>query len=295
MPAQLLDGKAIALQIREEIAQQTTQFRQTHDLAPCLAAVLVGEDPASAVYVRNKQKACQKAGVESQLHHLPKEASESELLALLERLNDDPAVHGILVQLPLPSQIDSQRVLDAVDPRKDVDAFHPHNVGLISQGRPRYLPCTPHGVQQLLHRCGIETAGKHAVVVGRSDIVGKPLAMLLGQRDSAMGPSAANATVTLCHSRTPNLTEITRQADILIAAIGRPQFVTAEMVQPGAAVIDVGINRTEQGLVGDVDFDAVREVAGFLTPVPGGVGPLTVAMLLYNTLTAARLLVSETM
>jgi methylenetetrahydrofolate dehydrogenase (NADP+)/methenyltetrahydrofolate cyclohydrolase len=204
-------------------------------------------------------------------------------------LNADPHVHGILVQLPLPAHVDATRVLDAVAPLKDVDAFHPENVGLLVQGRPRFLPCTPYGIQQILHRHDIAVSGKHVVIVGRSDIVGKPLAILLMQRTSPLGASAANATVTVCHSRTGALREITRQADILVAAIGVARFVTADMVQPGATVIDVGINRTDSGLVGDVDYEQVRQVAAHITPVPGGVGPMTIAMLLSNTLQAARI------
>lgn len=284
MSASLLDGKAIAQEIRSEIAQQTAEFVARHGRAPCLAAVLVGDNPASQVYVRNKQKACGEAGMVSQLHRLGTEATQEELLALIDRLNQDAAVHGILVQLPLPKQIDEARVLAAVNPIKDVDAFHPENVGRIVQGRPRFLPCTPHGVQQLLLRTGIDIAGRHVVVVGRSDIVGKPMAIMLMQRGRG-----GDATVTVCHSRTHDLPGVTRQADILIVAIGRPKFVTADMVKPGAVVIDVGINRTVSGLVGDVDFEAVREVASQITPVPGGVGPLTIAMLLHNTLLAARL------
>lgn len=284
MPATLLDGKAIAQQIRAEVAQQAADFAARFGRIPCLAAVLVGDDPASQVYVRNKQKACGDAGMASRLHRLGADASQDELLALIDRLNHDPEVHGILVQLPLPKQIDEARVLASVNPIKDVDAFHPENVGRIVQGRPRFLPCTPHGIQQLLLRAGIAIAGSHVVVVGRSDIVGKPMAIMLMQRGGG-----GDATVTVCHSRTRDLPSVTRQADILIVAIGRPKFVTAEMVKPGAVVIDVGINRTESGLVGDVDFEGVREVAGQITPVPGGVGPLTIAMLLHNTLLAARL------
>jgi methylenetetrahydrofolate dehydrogenase (NADP+)/methenyltetrahydrofolate cyclohydrolase len=250
---------------------------------PCLAAVLVGENPASEVYVRSKRKACELAGMTSQLHRLPGSVATQELLTLVKRLNDDPAVHGILVQLPLPPQVDANRVLDAVRPAKDVDGFHPENVGLLSQGRPRYVACTPLGIAQLLARNNVETAGRQAVIVGRSDIVGKPMAMLLMQR----GPGG-DATVTVCHSRSHNLGEITRRADILIVAIGRPRFVTADMVKPGAVVIDVGMNRLETGLCGDVDFERVKEVAGMITPVPGGVGPLTVTMLLHNTLLAAQ-------
>jgi methylenetetrahydrofolate dehydrogenase (NADP+)/methenyltetrahydrofolate cyclohydrolase len=227
-------------------------------------------------------------GLESVLHRLPADTVEQDLLSLIGQLNQNAQVHAILVQLPLPKHIRQTRILDAIHPLKDVDAFHPENVGRICQGRPRYLPCTPHGVQQLLHRCGIPVRGRHAVIVGRSDIVGKPMATLLMSRDSPLGPTAANATVTVCHSLTADLPAVTRQADILIAAIGRARFVTADMVKPGVAVVDVGINRTEAGLVGDVDFEAVKEVAGYITPVPGGVGPLTVTMLLHNTLAAAK-------
>lgn len=287
MPAAILDGKAVALQIRDEIAVAVKEITKQSSLVPTLATVLVGAEPASEVYVRNKQRACEKAGMQSVHHPLPADTTQAALLQLVAQLNEDKTVHGILVQLPLPGQIDEKAVLDAINPLKDVDCFHPQNVGLLAQGRPRFQPCTPFGIQQLLHRSGVETAGKHVVIVGRSEIVGKPLAMLLMQRDSALGPSAANATVTVCHSRTPNLPEITRQADILVAAIGRAKFVTADMIKPGAAVVDVGINRTDDGLVGDVDFDAAKEIAGHITPVPGGVGPLTIAMLLQNTLVAA--------
>jgi methylenetetrahydrofolate dehydrogenase (NADP+)/methenyltetrahydrofolate cyclohydrolase len=287
--ARILDGKSIAAEIQAELGEEIAGLIQHNGLVPCLAAVLVGEDPASDVYVRHKRKACQRVGIESQLHRLPAETSEDDLLALVSQLNKDPAVHGILVQLPLPAGLDSTRVLDAIHPLKDVDAFHPENVGRISQGRPRFLPCTPHGIQQLLSRCQLPVAGKQVVIVGRSEIVGKPLAMLLASRDSTCGPAFANATVTLCHSQTANLATVTRSADVLVAAIGRPAMITAEMVQPGATVVDVGINRTDDGLVGDVDFDAVAEVAGAITPVPGGVGPLTVAMLMFNTLAAARM------
>ena len=288
MVATILDGKGIAKQIRAELAEQTSVFVEAHGIQPVLAAVLVGEDPASEVYVRNKQKACERVGMGSHLHRLPADTTEQELLDLIAVLNEDASIHGILVQLPLPGHICESRVLDLITPLKDVDAFHPHNVGLISQGRPRYLPCTPHGILQLLHRYGITASGKHAVIVGRSDIVGKPMAMMLASRSSGMGPDGANATVTVSHNRPADLAAITRQADILIAAIGKAKFITAEMVKPGAAVIDVGINRTDEGLVGDVDFDSVKQVAGHITPVPGGVGPLTVTMLLYNTLDAAK-------
>ena len=285
--AQILDGKSIAAAIQEELSEQLVDFIENNCFTPCLAAVLVGDDPASDVYVRNKQRACERVGISSQLHRLAADISEEDVLGLISKLNKSPEVHGILIQLPLPKGISGARVLDAIHPFKDVDAFHPENVGRISQDRPRFLPCTPHGIQQLLDRCEIPIAGKHAVIVGRSAIVGKPLAALLVSRQSTRGPQAANATVTICHSQTEDLADITRTADILVAAIGQPQFITADMVKPGAAVIDVGINRTPAGLVGDVDFEAVREVAGYLTPVPGGVGPLTVAMLLHNTLKAA--------
>jgi methylenetetrahydrofolate dehydrogenase (NADP+)/methenyltetrahydrofolate cyclohydrolase len=283
MPATLLDGKQLAQQIRSELAEEVVEFIQNNGVVPCLAAVLVGDDPASEVYVRNKRKACEAVGIESQLHRLPADATADELLKLIAKLNKDDEVHGILVQLPLPKQIDASRVLLAMSPAKDVDAFHPENVGRLVQGRPRFLPCTPYGVQQLLVRNKIELAGRHVVIVGRSEIVGRPLSIMLSQK----GPGG-DATVTLCHSRTRDLATLTRQADVLVAAIGRPKFITAAMIRPGAAVVDVGINRTDEGLVGDVDFEAAREVAGAITPVPGGVGPLTIAMLLRNTLAAAR-------
>ncbi|HEX3602336.1 MAG TPA: bifunctional methylenetetrahydrofolate dehydrogenase/methenyltetrahydrofolate cyclohydrolase FolD [Lacipirellulaceae bacterium] len=283
MPATILDGKQLAQQLRSELAEEVIEFIQNNGVVPCLAAVLVGDNPASEVYVRNKQRACESVGIESQLHRLSKDASSDDLLKLIAKLNKDAEVHGILVQLPLPAQIDKHRVLLAVNPNKDVDAFHPENVGRLVQGRPRFLPCTPQGVQQLLIRSGIEIAGKHVVVLGRSEIVGRPLSIMLSQHGKG-----GDATVTLCHSRTRDLANVTRQADILIAAIGQPKFVTAEMVKPGAVVIDVGINRAENGVVGDVDFDGVAKIAGAITPVPGGVGPLTIAMLLRNTLSAAQ-------
>lgn len=294
MAASLLDGKAIAKQIRSETGEKVKAFTARTGLVPKLAAVLVGEDPASQVYVRNKERACERAGISSEVHRLPSAATQQELLTLISTLNHDASVSGILVQLPLPTQIDEQVVLDAVDAQKDVDAFHPDNVGRISQGRPRFLPCTPHGIQQLLHRYDLATSGKHVVVVGRSEIVGKPIASMLAQKDSAMGPEAANATVTICHSRTKDLPAVTKTADILIAAIGRPRYITADMVKPGAVVVDVGINRTDDGLVGDVDFQPIQEVASYITPVPGGVGPLTIAMLLENTLAACELQLSST-
>lgn len=285
MSAEIIDGKALAATFREQLAQEVAQFKAESQIVPHLTAVLVGEDPASAVYVRNKQRACEKAGIQSTLKRLPAETSEAELIDLVHELNADQGVHGILVQLPLPKHITETAILDAVNPLKDVDAFHPENVGLIVQGRPRYLPCTPYGIQQMILSTQMETAGKHAVILGRSEIVGKPMAMLLIQR--GLG---ADATVTICHSRTQNLKEIVRSADIIIAAIGQPEFVTADMVKPGAVVIDVGINRVNEKLVGDVAFESVKEVASAITPVPGGVGPMTIAMLLKNTLTAARIL-----
>ena len=289
MSAQIIDGKAIAQKVRSGLGEEVSALQAKTGVQPHLAAVLVGEDPASAVYVRMKQKACEQTGIGSTLHKLSAETTQQELLDLVHQLNQDDSVHGILVQLPLPEQIDELAILDAVTPLKDVDAFHPENVGLIVQGRPRFLPCTPHGVQQMLIESGTEVAGKHAVVLGRSEIVGKPMALLLMQKGEG-----ANATVTICHSRTQNLAEITSSADILIAAIGKPEFVTADMVKPGATVIDVGTNRVgDKKLVGDVDFDAVKEVAGAISPVPGGVGPMTITMLLKNTLMAARIAAGE--
>lgn len=284
MTARIIDGKQIAAEIREELRIEVEEFTATTGVTPHLAAVLVGNDPASAVYVRNKQRACEQAGIRSTLHQLDTETTEEQLLQLISELNAAEDVHGILVQLPLPGQIREQSVLDAVRPLKDVDAFHPENVGLMVQGRPRFLPCTPHGIMQLLRRTGVVTKGAHVVVVGRSEIVGKPVANMLLQKGEG-----ADATVTVCHSRTLALAEECRRADILIAAIGRARFITADMIKRGAVVIDVGINRGESGLVGDVDYDAVSEVASAITPVPGGVGPMTIAMLLQNTLTAARI------
>ncbi|HVT27476.1 MAG TPA: bifunctional methylenetetrahydrofolate dehydrogenase/methenyltetrahydrofolate cyclohydrolase FolD [Lacipirellulaceae bacterium] len=283
MRARILDGKQLARQIRSELAEEIIEFIQNNGVAPCLAAVLVGEDSASEVYVRNKQRACETVGIDSQLHRMGRDTSTDELLKLIAKLNKDREVHGILVQLPLPPQIDKNRVLSAVSPAKDVDAFHPENVGRLVQGRPRFLPCTPQGVQQLLLRSGIEICGTQVVILGRSEIVGRPLSIMLSQRGVG-----GDATVTICHSRTQDLPAVTRTGDILIAAIGRAKFVTAEMVKPGATVVDVGINRSADGVVGDVDFDSVADVAGAITPVPGGVGPLTIAMLLRNTLLAAQ-------
>ncbi len=287
MPAEILDGKAIAKQIQAETKQKVADFVAAGGPQPKLAAVLVGEDPASQVYVRNKERACKRVGIASELVRMPADSSTETLLEKVRQLNNDAAVSGILVQLPLPDQIDARLVLDTIDPNKDVDAFHPHNVGLISQGRHRFLPCTPHGIVQMLKRYGIQATGKNVCVIGRSDIVGKPMAMMLSGYGIGLGAEFANATVTLCHSRTADLAATVAQADIVVAAIGRPKFVTADMLKPGAVVVDVGINRTDDGLVGDVDFDAAMEVASYVTPVPGGVGPLTVTMLLENTLAAA--------
>ncbi|MDM4016737.1 bifunctional methylenetetrahydrofolate dehydrogenase/methenyltetrahydrofolate cyclohydrolase FolD [Roseiconus lacunae] len=291
MKAEILDGKRVAAEIRAEVAKSVEQFVASGAPAPCLTAVLVGEDPASQVYVRNKARACEKAGIEGRTHRLPVDAGQKELLALVNELNTDANVNGILVQLPLPAghDYDEREILDAIDPLKDVDAFSPINVGLLMQGRPRFLPCTPHGIVQLLHRSGISTSAKKVCVIGRSEIVGKPMAMMLAQKSGSCGPDVANATVTLAHSRTADLAATCRDADILIAAVGRPKMITGDMIKPDAVVIDVGINRVDDKLVGDVDFDAAAEIASAITPVPGGVGPLTIAMLLHNTLMAAKL------
>jgi len=295
MTAELLDGKRVAGEIRHDIAEHVRQFVQTGGPTPCLTAVLVGEDPASQVYVRNKSRACEKAGIDGRTLRLPAETSQQQLVDTVNELNANPTVHGILVQLPLPADgnggdgFDERAILDAVDPLKDVDAFSPVNVGLLMQGRPRFLPCTPHGIVELLHRSDISVAGKHVVVVGRSDIVGKPMAMMLAQRSGACGREVANATVTIAHSRTQNLEEVCRSADCLIAAVGVPEMIRGNMIRPGAVVIDVGINRVDDKLVGDVAFEEAKEVASAITPVPGGVGPLTIAMLLHNTLLAAKL------
>lgn len=287
MAASLIDGKLIAAQIREEVAAQVGALREK-GIEPCLAVVLVGDDPASHTYVEAKRKASQEVGIRSIRHRLAKETAESAVVDLISKLNHDADVHGILVQLPLPPHIDEYNIVSAISPQKDVDGFHPYNAGRLVAGLDTFIPCTPYGVLQMLEKSGIETAGKHAVIVGRSNIVGKPLMNLLVQKTDA-----ANATVTLCHSRTADIKAHTLRADILIAAIGQARFVTADMVKPGAVVIDVGINRIEeQGkvcLVGDVDFEEVREVASRITPVPGGVGPMTVAMLMQNVARAADL------
>ena len=292
MTAKLIDGKALSKKIQGEIRERVEQHLSQGNPKPKLAAVLVGENPASQVYVRNKQRACERVGIDSELHRLPVNVSHEEVMALVDQLNGDAGVNGILVQLPLPQQIDELEILDRIDPLKDVDAFHPENVGLLSQGRPRFLPCTPHGIVQLLDRSGVDCSGKSAVVIGRSDIVGKPIASMLMQK-GLPGIKSGNATVTVCHSRTQDLPAVVRGADIVVAAIGKANFVTADMIKPGAVVIDVGINRLEDRLVGDVDFDAVSQVAGMITPVPGGVGPLTVTMLLDNTLLAANLQIAQ--
>ncbi len=280
MTARILDGKAIAAEIRKEIIDGVGALRSQFGVTPGLAVIIVGENPASKVYVGHKHKACQEIGIYSEVIRLPETATEAELLKVLDGLNSDEKIHGILVQLPLPKHIDTERVLDQIRPDKDVDGFHPLNVGNLSVGRDALVPCTPNGVIKMLDIAGIPIEGKRAVIIGRSNIVGKPMFNLL---------LARNATVTVCHSRTADLAEVTRQADILVAAIGKPNFVTAAMVGPGAVVIDVGINRVGEKLVGDVDFAAVKEVAAAITPVPGGVGPLTIVMLLHNTLKAAKM------
>ncbi len=287
MPAQRLDGKALAATMRLEIASRVAERTLAGKRAPGLAAVLVGEDPASQQYVKNKHKACQDAGLATAVHRLPATTSQAELLSLVAQLNADPSVHGILVQLPLPKHIEEAAVIRAVSPAKDVDCFHPENVGLLAAGHPRFYPCTPHGVLQLLRRNGIATAGKHVVVVGRSNIVGKPLALMLMQKPTATNPAAGDATVTVAHTRTQNLTEVCQLADILIAAAGVPAIITPEMVKPGAAVVDVGTNNVAGKWCGDM-HESVWSVAGWVSPVPGGVGPMTITMLLYNTLEAAK-------
>jgi methylenetetrahydrofolate dehydrogenase (NADP+)/methenyltetrahydrofolate cyclohydrolase len=277
MTARLIDGKAIAAAIRAEVAAAVTEVVATGRRPPGLAAVLVGDDPASHLYVRNKARACEQAGIRSFRHLLPVGTSQAALEGLLADLNRDEAVDAILVQLPLPGGLDSRRILERVDPAKDVDGFHPENVGRLTIGRPAFVPCTPAGILELLDRSGVELRGAEAVVAGRSDLVGKPTALLLLHR---------HATVTLCHTRTKDLALHTRRAEILVAAAGRPRLITGAMVREGAVVIDVGINRVDGALVGDVDFPSVAPRAGQITPVPGGVGPMTIAMLLRNTLLA---------
>ncbi len=290
MTAQIISGTEIAKQIREELKQEITELKEKHNLIPGLATVLVGEDPASQVYVGQKEKASLALSIYSERHDLSADTSEEELLSLIDRLNKDPKIHGILVQLPLPKHINETRVLYAIDPKKDVDGFHPVNVGKLMIGEPDYLPCTPHGIQQLLIRSGVKIEGSEVVVVGRSNIVGKPIANILLQKKEG-----ANATVTVCHTGTRDISFHTKRADILIVAAGKPKAITADMVKEGVVVIDVGVNRigkTAEGkaiLAGDVDFEAVKEKAKAITPVPGGVGPITIIMLMLNTVKAAKL------
>ncbi|MCM1321262.1 MAG: bifunctional 5,10-methylene-tetrahydrofolate dehydrogenase/5,10-methylene-tetrahydrofolate cyclohydrolase [Bacteroides sp.] len=286
MSAHIIDGFQIASDVRARVAQQTAQLKR-QGVNPCLAVILVGDNPASVSYVSGKQKALAETGMTDRSIKLPEQTSEDELLSLIASLNADSSVHGILVQLPLPAHINEDKIICAIAPEKDVDGFHPMNTGNMLIGRKSFLPCTPHGVLVLLKTAGIRTQGAHAVIVGRSNIVGKPLAVLLARKD-------ANATVTLCHTGTPDTAVFTRQADILIAAVGKPHVITADMIKPGAAVIDVGVNRIPDStkksgfrLTGDVDFEAACEVASYITPVPRGVGPMTIAMLMQNTLEAA--------
>jgi len=290
MPARRLDGKALAAEMRTEIAAAIAARTALGKRPPGLTVVLVGDNPASHSYVRNKQKACTEVGIRSTLHHLPTDTSEAELLSLLASLNADPSVHGILVQLPLPPQIREDAVIEAVGTLKDVDCFHPENVGRLAAGIPRYYPCTPYGVIHLIRRNGIELAGKDVVVVGRSNIVGKPLALMLMQKPTKQNPTGCDATVTVAHTRTPDLAGVCRRADVLIAAAGKTGLITADMVKPGAVVVDVGTNPGPNGkLVGDVE-PGVEDVAGWLSPVPGGVGPMTITLLLENTVRAAELI-----
>ena len=291
MPASILSGTDLSAEIRAEVATGVIEMQEKHDVTPGLAVVLVGDDPASVVYVDNKQGACEQAGLFSDSARLPGSATEDEILTAVQAFNEDPRVHGILVQLPLPGGIDQHRVIEAINPDKDVDGIHPYNLGKLLQGRPDLAPCTPAGIVELLMRNGHDPDGANVVICGRSDIVGKPLAALLMQRGRG-----GNATVTVCHTRTRDLAQVTRGADILVAAIGRPEAITADMVKDGAVVIDVGINRVDDPsarrgyrLKGDVDFKTVSGKASAITPVPGGVGPMTIAMLLVNTLTAARI------
>ena len=279
MTAQLIDGVALSQKLRAQFAHETHAL-VAQGVKPGLAVILVGDDPASQVYVRNKVKACEQAGFHSVLERQPATLSEADLLARVEALNHDATIHGILVQLPLPPHIDAQKVIEAISPEKDVDGFHVASAGALMTGLPGFWPCTPHGCMKMLQDIGYDLRGKHAVVIGRSNIVGKPMAMMLLQQ---------HATVTICHSATPNLRHHTLQADVIVAAVGKRHLLTADMVKPGAVVLDVGMNRDDQGkLCGDVDFEGVRQVAGYLTPVPGGVGPMTITMLLANTLISAR-------
>ena len=279
--AKIIDGKAVSFSVREEIKKETEEFCKKHGYAPGLAVIIVGEDPASKVYVNNKEKACKEVGYYSEVYRLPESTQMPELLSLIDKLNNDEKIHGILCQLPLPKHLDETEVILRINPEKDVDAFHPINTGKIMIGNYHFLPCTPAGVMKLIESTGTDISGKECVVIGRSNIVGKPQAMLLLQK---------NGTVTICHSKTKNLAEVTRRADILVVAIGKADFVKGDMVKEGAVVIDVGMNRREDGkLTGDVDFASVEPKASFITPVPGGVGPMTITMLLTNTLTSAKL------
>ncbi len=290
MTAQIISGTEIAKQIREELKEEVVSLKEKHNLVPGLSTILVGEDPASQVYVGQKEKTSLALGIYSERYDPPAETTQDELLALIDKLNKDPKIHGILVQLPLPKHLNETEILYAIDPKKDVDGFHPVNVGRLMIGDPNYLPCTPHGIQQLLIRSGVQTAGAEVVVVGRSNIVGKPIVNILLQKKEG-----ANATVTICHTGTRDISFHTRRADILIVAAGKPKAITADMVKEGVVVIDVGVNRigmTESGkaiLCGDVDFDTVKEKAKAITPVPGGVGPMTITMLMMNTIRAAKL------
>ena len=279
MTAQLIDGVALSKKLRADVAERATALR-ARGVVPGLAVVLVGDNPASQVYVRNKVKACEDSGLHSVLERYPATLPEFDLLARIDALNRDPAIHGILVQLPLPAHIDAHKVIEAISPAKDVDGFHVASAGALMVGQPGFWPCTPYGCMKMLESVGYDLRGKHAVVIGRSNIVGKPMALMLLQK---------NATVTVCHSATKDLKAMTLQADVVVAAVGKRNMLTADMVKPGAVVIDVGMNRDEQGkLCGDVDFEGVRQVAGYITPVPGGVGPMTITMLLVNTLEAAE-------
>ena len=276
MSDKIIDGKLVSEKIRNVIKEKAKRIHEEFSRVPGLAAVLVGEDPASQIYVRNKRRSCEDVGIYSEEHKLSESTTQGELLSLIDKLNKDNKINGILVQLPLPSHINESIVLNSVSPQKDVDGFHPINAGYLFEGQPKFIPCTPHGIIKMLDFYNVEIEGKNAVVLGRSNIVGKPAAILLLQK---------NATVTICHSRTRNLNEILKNADIIVAAIGKAHFVKKEMVKEGATIIDVGINRLENGkLAGDVDFDGVKEVCGLITPVPGGVGPMTITMLLWNTL-----------
>lgn len=279
MTAQLIDGTQLSKQLRADVARRVQEL-QTRGVTPGLAVILVGDNPASQVYVRNKVKACQESGLHSVLETCDAHLDQEQLLARIQRLNEDPSIHGILVQLPLPAHIDAHKVIESISPAKDVDGFHMVSAGALMTGMPGFWPCTPYGCMKMLESIGYDLRGKHAVVLGRSNIVGKPMALMLLQKD---------ATVTVCHSRTPDLKNLTLQADVIVAAVGRRNVLTADMVKPGAVVLDVGMNRNEQGkLCGDVDFEHVRQVAGWITPVPGGVGPMTITMLLVNTLEAAE-------